>query len=299
MIRELEKVAVDHGDRLKVISAKRLKELREVIENFKDQQDLNDFQKWIVNELYQFEIPEEEFEVNSIVLAAVHHPFYARAEFQRDGIKKTFLCLVRSDFDKTEAYLREFAEAKGFSIKAARNLPMKRLGAHSGLAKYGRNNITYVDGLGSNFSYAAYFSNVKCEEDTWGDVRNAEACSKCDLCVKNCPTKAIREEVFLIDNQKCLSCMNEVPGEFPDWIPVSVHHTLYDCLICQRVCPMNRKEIGNIIEHISFTEEETKMLLEGTPIHSFSDEFKAKIFMLGIDEWYEAIPRNLRVLFEQ
>jgi len=28
---------------------------------------------------------------------------------------------------------------------------MKRLGEHSGLAKYGRNNITYVDDLGRNF----------------------------------------------------------------------------------------------------------------------------------------------------
>ncbi|WP_256311538.1 hypothetical protein [Tissierella carlieri] len=50
---------------------------------------------------------------------------------------------------------------------------MKRLGEHSDLAKYGRNNVTYVDDLGSNFSYTAYFSDIMCEEDTWGEVENA------------------------------------------------------------------------------------------------------------------------------
>lgn len=48
----------------------------------------------------------------------------------------------------------------------------------------------------------------------------------------------------------------------------------------------------------TFSEEETNMLLDGKPIDSFSEEFKAKVYMLGIDKWYEAIPRNLKTLFE-
>jgi len=298
MNNEFEKVAIEHGDRLKVISIEHLKELREIIENFKEQEELNDFQKWIVNELYQFETPEENFQVNSIILIAIHHPFCARVEFLKEGKKKTFLSLVRSDFNITEIYLRKFVEKNKCTIKVANNLPMKRLGTHSGLAKYGRNNITYVDGLGSNFSYAAYFSDMMCEEDTWGEVNNAGTCNKCHLCVDNCPTGAIRRDRFLINNQKCLSCMNEGPGEFPAWIPVTAHHTLYDCLICQRVCPMNCDQIENDIQSISFTEEETNMLLEGKPIDSFSKGLKAKTYMLGIDEWYEVIPRNLKVLFD-
>jgi epoxyqueuosine reductase len=116
--------------------------------------------------------------------------------------------------------------------------------------------------------------------------------------MENCPTGAIRKDRFLIDNQKCLSFVNESPGEFPDWIPVIAHHTLYDCLICQRICPMNYQQVDNINECISFTEEETYMLLDGKPINTFSEELKTKIYILGIDEWYKAIPRNLKTLFE-
>lgn len=298
MNSEFEKVAIEYGDRLKVISIEHLKELREIIENFKEQEELNDFQKWIINELYQFETPIEDFKVNSIILIAIHHPFYAKVDFHKDGKKKTFLSLVRSDFNKTEEYLRKFVEGNGYSIKVAKNLPMKRLGIHSGLAKYGRNNITYVDGLGSNFSYAAYFSDMMCKEDTWGEVKNAVSCNKCNLCIENCPTGAILEDRFLIDNQKCLSCINEIPGEFPAWIPITAHHTLYDCLICQRICPMNYEQADNVLEGISFSQEETNMLLDGKPIDTFSEEFKTKVYMLGINEWYEAIPRNLKTLFE-
>jgi epoxyqueuosine reductase len=298
MKSDFEKIAIEHGDRLKVISIEHLKELREIIENFKEQEELNDFQKWIVTGLYQFETPEEAFKVNSIILIAIHHPFYAKVDFIKEGKKNTFLSLVRSDFNKTEEYVRKFVEENKYSIKASSNLPLKRLGAHSGLAKYGRNNITYVDGLGSNFSYAAYFSDMLCEEDTWGEVKNAEICNKCNLCMENCPTGAIRKDRFLIDNQRCLSCINEAPGEFPAWIPVTAHHTLYDCLICQRICPMNHAQIDKIIDCISFTEEETNMLLDGKPIDTFSKEFKTKIYTLGIDEWYASIPRNLKTLFE-
>lgn len=79
-------------------------------------------------------------------------------------------------------------------------------------------------------------------------------------------------------------------------IPITAHHTLYDCLACQHICPMNSEQKEKIIEDIFFTEEETNMLLEGKSIDSFSADFKSKVYMLGIDQWYEAIPRNLKVL---
>ncbi len=58
------------------------------------------------------------------------------------------------------------------------------------------------------------------------------------------------------------------------------------------------RQADNIIECVSFTEQETNMLLDGKSIDTFSKELKTKIDMLGIDKWYKAIPRNLRVLFE-
>ncbi len=299
MQKELEELAFESNDRLKVIPVERLIDLENIIKEFRNTESLNGFQKWIVDKLYDFKIPDKNFSVNSIILVAIGHPFYANVSFQRkDYEKRTFHCLVRPDFKKTGNYLNKFASENGFSVVHADNLPLKRLGVHSGLAEYGRNNITYVDGFGSNFSYDAYFSDMLCEEDTWGGLKTAEICNNCGLCIKRCPTNAIREDRFLIDNQRCLSYFNEVPGEFPTWLPANIHHTLYDCLICQSICPMNESQIGRITENISFDERETDMLLEGIPIDSFPEDLKSKVFALGIDDWYDSIPRNLKILFE-
>ena len=42
-------------------------------------------------------------------------------------------------------------------------LPLKTLAVRSGLAKYGRNNISYVPGLGSFHQLAAFFSDLPCD----------------------------------------------------------------------------------------------------------------------------------------
>ncbi|WP_160680072.1 4Fe-4S double cluster binding domain-containing protein [Clostridium sp. C8-1-8] len=294
----LERIAIENGDRLKIIPSIHLKDLEDILNDFKAKEALNDFQNWIVNELYQLDIPKQPFQVNSIILAAIPHPFYAKVKFTKEGVDKTFLSLVCSDFNKTEAYIKEYAEENHFSIVEAKILPFKRLAVHSGLAYYGRNNITYINGLGSNFSYKVYFTDLLCEEDTWGELKNAKACTNCSLCINNCPTGAIRKDRFLIDNTKCLSFFNEAPGEFPAWIPVQSHHTLYDCLKCQIICPMNQAQRNKIIENISFTEEETNLLLEGYPLDNLSTELKYKIDLLGINQWYNAIPRNLKTLLD-
>lgn len=298
MIKTLENIAIEHGDRLKVIPADRLKDLQRIIKDFKEQEELNGFLKWVVDDLYQFEPIQESFKVKSIILIAVQHPFYAKVDFHRNGQKKTFFSLVWPDFNKTEAYIKDFTEKNGYSVIRAENLPLKRLGVECGLAQYGRNNITYIDGFGSNFSYIAFFSDIEAEHDDWGGVRNAKICSTCNLCVDICPTSAIRKDRFLIDTQRCLAYMNEAPGDFPDWLPADVHHTLYDCLICQRTCPMNKNQTHKVDDSISFSEEETDMLLEGKPIDDFSVQLKEKVYKLGLNECYQAIPRNLKVLFD-
>lgn len=304
MIESLKKEIVEHGDKCRIISIERLNDIKSDIESFMKNENLNQFQKYIVNKLYKLEMPDVDFVSRSIIIMAVPRPAYAEVEFIWQGNKYLLKSLALSNIDTEDAvtvtmqYLKNFLEPKNFHVEYAPNLPFKRLAVRSGLAVYGRNNICYVDGMGSFLTLVAYFTDVACTEDEWKEIKCADICTNCRSCIESCPTNAIRDDRFLINNEKCLSYFNESPGEFPEWIPLTAHHCIYDCLKCQTNCPMNKKYLGNVIGPIKFNEEETYLLLAGKQFHEFGLDLQKKIKLLGMDQWLKAIPRNLKILFE-
>ncbi len=299
MLTTLQQWAAGQGNRLQVIPIGRLQDVRAEIADFREKEELNGFQQWITSGMYRFELPAAEFPIRSILLLAIPHPFYANVEFVSQGKMYPVVSLFKSNFDGAKQELAELLAAQGYHMQSAVNLPLKRLAVQSGLAVYGKNNVSFIDGMGSVFSYAAYFSDLECAADEWQAVRVAERCTHCLACYKNCPTGAIRKERFLINNEICLSNLNEGPGEFPAWLPRSVHHCLYDCLQCQIICPMNQDYIHNTIGPIRFSAEETELLLAGRRLETCPPEMQRKAKLLGMDEWWDNIPRNLRVLMEE
>ena len=49
-------------------------------------------------------------------------------------------------------------------------------------------------------------------------------------------------------------------------------------------------------ERFIFSEQETDMLLQGSPREDFSETTRRNIFTLGLHQWYSAIPRNIKAL---
>jgi epoxyqueuosine reductase len=298
LIQSKIKNIFNSGEKYKIIPIKMLSKLKKEIDQFKQDQELNNFQKWIVNELYRFDIPIVKFSIKSIILIAIPHPFYAEVEFIKNKKQYNFISLVMSDFEKTEKYLNRILQAEKLNVVLAQNLPLKRLAVQSGLASYGRNNICYINGMGSNFSFVAYYSDIPCIDEYWTDITMASICNKCSACLRNCPTGAIKKNKFLIDNERCLSYWNERSEPFPAWIPKSAHHCVYDCIKCQFNCPMNKDQIKNVVGPLHFTESETNMLLSGLHLEKQPVSFKQKIKYLGLHQWPEGISKNIKTLFE-
>ena len=286
-----------NGEKVKIIPITRLETLKQEVEQFKRHEPLNKFQRWIVDELYAFGAPDIGFSANTILLIAIPNPFYTTVAFCHRGKAYRFLCPVMSDFDATDRALDAALAPGAHRITKIENIPMKRLAVQSGFAEYGRNNICYIDGLGSHFSFAAYLSDMTCPETSWRDVRMAARCTTCTACLDSCPTHAIEAGRFLIDNEKCLSYLNESKHPFPAWLPEAAHHCVYDCLICQRVCPMNRglkKKSGTV----HFTETEIATLLSGVPCDAYPESLLKKAKHLGLHQWPDGIAKNINILME-
>ena len=104
---------------------------------------------------------------------------------------------------------------------------------------------------------------------------------------------------FLIDNQACLSAMNEWgSGPFPDHVPKSAHHRTVHCSRCQDICPKNKGKFDHAVKTINFNEDETLLLLSGEKFESLPAGLMEKIEECNMKWYYDSLPRNLRAMFE-
>ena len=85
MVENFKDWALRRGEKLQVIPVERLQDVKAELEIFSKTEALNGFQKWIISDLYNFTVPEAGFPINSIIILAIPHPFYANVEFTRLG----------------------------------------------------------------------------------------------------------------------------------------------------------------------------------------------------------------------
>jgi epoxyqueuosine reductase len=186
--------------------------------------------------------------------------------------------------------------AKGGKLARAR-LPLKQLAVRSGLGEYGRNNIAFVDGYGSYHQLLAFYSEQELE-DHWSRLKLLRLCKGCSICMKECPTRAIRENIFVIDPEKCITLYNELPDPLPGWIPAKAHNALVGCLKCQHTCPGNEDLKNNVWDLGDVNEAETKLLLEGGADAGTERSLRAKLQRIGGGDNLPYIARNLKLVLQ-
>jgi epoxyqueuosine reductase len=185
-----------------------------------------------------------------------------------------------------------------FGRRAARiEPPLKTLAAGTGLARYGRNNIAYVPGLGSYVMLAACISDAPPPEDAvWAEPQMLERCEGCGACLRACPTGAILADRFLLDTERCLTWVNEDPAPFPAWVEPAWHTCAVGCLRCQQACPENAAVDLAVAPAEAFDEAQTEAVLAASPTASLDPETVTRLRRCGLDYDPALIARNLRAL---
>jgi len=181
-------------------------------------------------------------------------------------------------------------------IKA--RVPLKSLAVHSGLALYGRNNITYTPRSGSFHRLVAFATNCQSQDSLWRQHECLPRCQDCQLCIEACPTGAISKDRFLIRAERCIAFHNEKSAEhpFPKWLDPSWHNAIVGCMHCQTVCPQNKEALSWRRYGGEFDEEETEYLLRGRFCGAEASRIERKLKKVGLD--LTIFPRNLRYLLK-
>ena len=197
----------------------------------------------------------------------------------------------------TELTYETVSEYGFCAVKAP--IPKKQLAVKSGLAKYGRNNITYINGMGSFHTLIAYYTDLDLLADSWQEAEINSDCTNCSVCLKNCPTGAISANRFLIHAEKCMTYFNEYSSpnyDFPEWIKPEWHNSLVGCMSCQLKCPKNSTFVNKHIELAAFTEEETKLLLDKVPLNILPKDTVKKLNNIAMTSNYSFLSRNIGIL---
>lgn len=183
-------------------------------------------------------------------------------------------------------------------LEKTTEIHLKLLAVRTGLGKYGRNNLCYVEGMGSLLKLVAYFTNCKLP-DNWNKITMMNTCKNCKACITNLPNHCITQENFVINAGKCLSLYNEIEGKFPPWINPTSHNALIGCMKCQSICPANHEVITQTGRLEDITEQETKKILNGTPDQKLLETLSKKLknfYPTRSTESFTIFTRNLKAL---
>ena len=178
-------------------------------------------------------------------------------------------------------------------------VPLKLLAARSGLGRYARNGLVFVDGMGSYNVLYAFLTDHSFAEDNWTNLEILDECNRCHACERTCPTRCINRWNYSVNIDKCLTLYNENPGDFPNYILGSMHHALMGCLQCKAPCPVNEgvAELSGKLEDIS--EEETRKILKGAVDDALLKSLQRKLRQFRATASRDQFPilkRNLSVL---
>jgi len=314
----------ERGYRGRVVPIQHLNDLRKEIEAHYREGLLDEelYREYL--SVFPFSPPESLPGARSLIVVAVPQP-QVRVTFTWNG--RSVLLIVPPTYSpaqqvdgQVEDLLAEALRGEGYRVARA-VVPKKLLAVHSGLGAYGKNNLCYVDGMGSFHRLVAFCSDLQmqrgaerllpvkreaqrllpCPEDHWQELRMMESCRDCRACLRNCPTGAITSERFLLRAERCLTFHNEKPGDvpFPTWMDPAWHNCLVGCLTCQRVCPQNSDFWHRVEEGAEFSQEETTLFLRGVTPDQLPAATMEKLERLDMVDYLEVLPRNLGVFLDR
>lgn len=239
-------------------------------------------------------------DARSVIITAARQP-KIEVKFNLGG--RTYPAIIPPTYcyDTDDRALDVIAKAlRPHGYRAARAVfRAKALAARTGLAKYGKNNVTYVDGWGSYFRLKAFVSDLPCAVEELGEPRMHELCETCVACTKGCPTGAIVKDRFVFHGERCICYVNESEAPFPAWVDPSWHNCLIGCMQCQDLCPLNKDVVDWIVEGEEFSEDETTMILDAAPRSELSRSTVNKLKSIYMMEQYDILGRNLLALIRK
>jgi epoxyqueuosine reductase len=234
-------------------------------------------------EALDFGLPADFKNPRSVIVVATFAKS-ATAEFKLNGQARSILIPFQYYQDEwtpdrvASTLQAEVIKEPGRKLAdVSKRVPLKFLAARSGLGRFGRNNLIFVDGMGSYNLLHAFVTDAAPAADSDAALEILDECRHCHMCDRICPTSCMRRTSFVLDAGRCLTLFNENPGDFPNVFLPSMHHALMGCMKCQSPCPENSRIPEQTTTLAGVSEEETRTILKGTPSEALKQAVKNRL----------------------
>lgn len=290
------------GYQARIVKVERLQALREEIARLHEEGAFG-------AEFYSQELSWLEYDASrlpgagSVIVVAMPQPSF-RLTFHWQSMPREVILPPTYAFyeidQKLEALVERALQGEAHSLSMI-HPPLKLLAARSGLSRYGRNNITYVEGMGSFNRLVAWAIDLPAPEDSWQEAERMPECDHCARCLKACPTGCIEAGRRMVRAEACMTHINESGEPFPEWVDSAWVNAMMGCMACQAACPQNKSFLEPADWEDSLDEAETALLLGRAPLESLSEKTREALKKLSMLRYYEtgALSRNLKILIER
>jgi epoxyqueuosine reductase len=173
---------------------------------------------------------------------SAYQSYFTGEPASSDPLRGTIAAYTRSNhYEDLRRRLRRLAglmerdfgcRAKAFSCYVT--LAEKPLAQRAGLGFYGKNGVIVTPGHGSYVVLGEILTDLVLEPDE----TLSDTCGDCNLCIRACPTGAIKRPYF-VDRTSCIQYLSERPGVLGRRAMDHWANRLYGCTDCQDVCPYN------------------------------------------------------------
>lgn len=299
--KKTESEPIDFEYKYRTLSVTHVQELKEWLERLRREGRFGQNKTWrgyIGNFIFE---PDKLLPgARSLIVLSISSP-NATLTFHKDGHRfQVFIPSGYVDDLITEELVaarvrKEVVRDPGKKLKFNPKLPLKTLAVKSGLARYGRNNIAYVDGFGSFHRLVGIYTD-EVLEDSWGPLQMMRECKGCSICINDCPMKCIREEPFVINVDRCITLYNELNDPLPEWIDPKAHNALVGCLKCQSRCPANAEANRRVVRLPELSAKETELILQQGKDKGLHRSIISKLKRFPVAEDLAYMSRNLSLV---
>ena len=246
-------------DTLGFIRCRTLHELRTFYQYRKNNHLENEFEE----ESVDLRINPKHYMEEGKTIISIAFPYLHKSDFKNSqGFSvytqgRDYHRVVKEYLTKICGYIEENLGGKALAFVDNNTLPERYIAYLANLGFIGKNNMLITSRYGSYVFLGEIITDIELDPEEYEDKEKSldyselyKECGSCNICMRECPTKAINEEKR--NSNICLSYITQKKQIEDKWFSL-IGGRVFGCDSCQKNCPYNFKaEFSTIKEFIPF-----------------------------------------------